>query len=153
MRFGFVHRLMTNALAALGVLALVSSGQFSTVVSIIVLLGMGLALAVRESWQRHRYFRHVDTVVLLLIVGIQVTRFVLGASSLDVIIEFAAALQIVRLATRRGAAHDQQVERVSGSRCSQRRQRLGPLGRVQPIVPVPPDELSRRGRHRLAGTL
>ncbi len=109
MRFGFVHRLMTNALAALGVLALVSSGQFSTVVSIIVLLGMGLALAVRESWQRHRYFRHVDTVVLLLIVGIQVTRFVLGASSLDVIIEFAAALQIVRLATRRGAAHDQQV--------------------------------------------
>jgi transglutaminase-like putative cysteine protease len=108
-RFGLVHRLMTNALATLGVLALVSSGQFSTSVSAIVLLGLVGALAVRESWQRLPGFRHVDTIALLAIVAIQVTRFVLGTSPLDVIIEFAAALQIVRLATRRGAAHDQQV--------------------------------------------
>lgn len=109
MRFGFVHRLMTNALAALGVLALVSSGQFSTLVSVIVLAGLVLALCVRETWQRHPHFRHVDTIALLIIVAVQITRFVLGTSPLDVIIEFAAALQVVRLATRRGAAHDQQV--------------------------------------------
>lgn len=109
MRFGFIHRLMTNALAALGVLALVSSGQFSTLVSGIILVGLVLALSVRESWQRSPAFRHIDTVALLIVVAVQVTRFVLGASNLDVIIEFAAALQIVRLATRRGAAHDQQV--------------------------------------------
>lgn len=109
MRFGVVHRLMTNSLAALGVLALVSSGQFSITVSVIVLLGLVLALVVREPWQRHPAFRHVDTVALLIVIGVQVTRFALGVSSLDVLIEFAAALQIVRLATRRGAAHDQQV--------------------------------------------
>lgn len=109
MRFGFVHRLMTNALATLGVLALVSSGQFSTAVSVVVLVGLAGALAVRETWQRHPAFRHADTIALLLVVAIQATRFVLDTSPLDVIIEFAAALQIVRLATRRGAAHDQQV--------------------------------------------
>ncbi len=109
MRFGVVHRLMTNALAALGVLALVSSGQFSVSVSIIVMLGLAMALAVREPWQRHPAFRHVDTIALLIVIAVQVTRFALGVGSLDVLIEFAAALQIVRLATRRGAAHDQQV--------------------------------------------
>ncbi|MFO0618428.1 MAG: transglutaminaseTgpA domain-containing protein [Polyangiaceae bacterium] len=109
MRFGVVHRFMTNALAALGVLALVSSGQFSRVVSLVVLGGLLLALLVRESWQRHPAFRHVDTVSLVLVIALQVTRFILGASSLDVLIEFAAALQIIRLATRRGAVHDQQV--------------------------------------------
>jgi transglutaminase-like putative cysteine protease len=109
MRFGVVHRFMTNALAALGVLALVSSGQFSKTVSLVVLGGLLVALLVRESWQRHPAFRHVDTVALVLVIGLQVTRFILGASSLDVLIEFAAALQIIRLATRRGAVHDQQV--------------------------------------------
>lgn len=100
---------MTNALAALGVLALVSSGQFTKWVSVVVLVGLAGALAMRESWQRHPAFRHVDTITLILVIALQVTRFVLGASSLDVLIEFAAALQIIRLATRRGAVHDQQV--------------------------------------------
>lgn len=110
MRFGVVHRLMTNALAALGVLALVSSGQFSLPVSVVILVGLAGALLVRESWARHPSFRHVDTISLLIVVAVQIVRFALNSSSsLDVLIEFAAALQIVRLATRRGAAHDQQV--------------------------------------------
>jgi hypothetical protein len=100
---------MTNALAAFGVLALVSSGQFSTLINTIVLVGLVLALLVPEGWARHPSFRHVDTITLLGVVAIQVVRFATGADSLDVLIEFAAALQIVRLATRRGAAHDQQV--------------------------------------------
>ena len=109
MRFGVVHRFMTNALAALGVLALVSSGQFTRTVDLIVVAGLVLALLVRESWQRHVVWKHVDTIALVLVIALQVTRFLLGASSLDVLIEFAAALQIIRLATRRGAVHDQQV--------------------------------------------
>ena len=39
----------------------------------------------------------------------QGARLLAGHSPLDVAVEFAALLQIVRLATRRGAAHDQQV--------------------------------------------
>ncbi len=109
MRFGVVHRFMTNALAALGVLALVSSGQFQTTVNVVILVGLVAALAIREEWQRHPAFRHVDTVALLVVIAVQTTRYALGVPGLDVLVEFAAALQLVRLATRRGAAHDQQV--------------------------------------------
>ncbi|HEY4117373.1 MAG TPA: DUF3488 and transglutaminase-like domain-containing protein [Byssovorax sp.] len=109
MRFGFVHRVMTDALAALGVLALVFSGQFSRGVSIAVLVGLVLALSVRESWQRAPGFRHVDTVALLSVLVVQFVRVLFDANILDVLVEFAAALQIIRLATRKGAAHDQQV--------------------------------------------
>ncbi len=110
MRFGFVHRVMTDALAALGVLALVFSGQFSRWVSGAILIGLVAALSVRESWQRSPAFRHLDTVALLGVLVIQIVRGgILDANILDLLVEFAAALQIIRLATRKGAAHDQQV--------------------------------------------
>lgn len=110
MRFGMVHRIMTDALAALGVIALVASGQFNRYVSWAILIGLALALIVRESWQRHPALRHLDTGVLLVVIAVQVVRIVAtDASVLDVLVEFAAALQIIRLATRKGAAHDQQV--------------------------------------------
>jgi protein-glutamine gamma-glutamyltransferase len=108
-KFGLVHRIMTDALAALGVLALVATGQFNRSTSIAILAGLVLALSVRESWQRHPAFRHFDTGALLLLLGVQIGRLLFDASVLDVLVEFAAALQIIRLATRKGAAHDQQV--------------------------------------------
>jgi transglutaminase-like putative cysteine protease len=108
-RFGFVHRIMTDALAALGVLALVLSGQFTRTVSVIILVGLVGALSVRESWQRHPALRHLDTGALLVVLAVQVARVLMDVPVLDVLIEFAAALQIIRLATRKGAAHDQQV--------------------------------------------
>ncbi len=109
MRFGFVHRIMTDALAALGVLALVLSGQFSRGVSAVILVALAAALGVRESWQRHPALRHLDTGALLVVLAVQVARVLMDVPVLDVLIEFAAALQIIRLATRKGAAHDQQV--------------------------------------------
>jgi len=110
MRFGMVHRLMTDALAALGVIALVVSGQFNRYVSGAILVGLALALAMRESWQRHPALRHLDTGALLVVIAAQVARVILtDVSVLDVLVEFAAALQVIRLATRKGAAHDQQV--------------------------------------------
>lgn len=109
MRFGFVHRVMTDALAALGVLALVLSGQFSRWVSVVMLVGLVAALSVRESWQRHAAFRHLDTAALLIVLAAQIARAFMDVPVLDLLVEFAAALQIIRLATRKGAAHDQQV--------------------------------------------
>jgi transglutaminase-like putative cysteine protease len=100
---------MTDALATLGVLALVLSGQFSRTVSAVILVGLVLALAVRESWQRLPALRHLDTAALVVVLAVQVARAIMDVPVLDVIIEFAAALQIIRLATRKGAAHDQQV--------------------------------------------
>lgn len=109
MKFGLVHRVMTDALATLGILALVASGQFDAWVSGVIVVGLVLALFVREPWQRLPALRHLDTVALLGITALQIGRIAMGANLLDVLVEFAAALQVIRLATRRGAAHDQQI--------------------------------------------
>lgn len=51
MRFGLVHRIMTDALAALGVLAVVNTASMSTWTTGFVIAGLLLSLAVPEAWQ------------------------------------------------------------------------------------------------------
>jgi protein-glutamine gamma-glutamyltransferase len=109
MRFGLVHRIMTNTLAALGVLAVVNTASMSPWTNAVVLVGLALALAMPESAQTKPILRHVATVGPLALFLIQGARLVAGRSALDVAVEFAALLQVIRLATRRGAAHDQQI--------------------------------------------
>ena len=110
MRFGLVHRVMTDALAALGILALVASGQFGRVLDITILVTLAFAMFMRESWRQYTSAKHIDTVAVVLLVVVQLGRAVLtSASVLDLLIEFAVGLQIVRLTSRKGAAHDQQV--------------------------------------------
>lgn len=109
MRFGLIHRIMTDALAALGMLALVSSGELNRWVTIALVAGMVLALAVPEKWQDRPLIKQVGFIAPVGLLVAQITRLVLGANLLALAVEFAAALQVVRLATRRGAAHDQQV--------------------------------------------
>ncbi len=110
MRFGLVHRVMTDALAALGVFALVASGQFSRGVDIAVSVCLLLAISMRESWRREAANKRADTIAVFALVALQAGRAgFTGASGLDLVIEFAVGLQIIRVATRKGAAHDQQV--------------------------------------------
>lgn len=109
MRFGLVHRIMTDALAALGVLAVVNTASMSPWTTGFVLVGLALALAVPESWQNKPALRHLATVGPLTLFAVQGVRLLAGRPALDVAVEFAAVLQIIRLATRRGAAHDQQI--------------------------------------------
>lgn len=111
MRFGLVHRVMTDALAVLGILALLASGQFGPWVSGTILGGLVLALAARDAWEKYPALKHLDAVTLIGVLALQIGRLLFDANAnvLDVVIEFAAALQIIRLATRKGAAHDQQV--------------------------------------------
>ncbi len=109
MRFGLVHRVMTDALAVLGILAVVSTAALSPLATAVLLVGLAGALAVPESWQTKTLFRHAATTGMLLLIVVQGARIVAGQPFIDVMVEFAALLQIVRLATRRGAAHDQQI--------------------------------------------
>jgi transglutaminase-like putative cysteine protease len=109
MRFGLVHRVMTDALAALGVLAVVSTASLSAWTNILLVVGLALAIAVPENWQGRPALRHFATIAPLTLLLLQGARLLSGRSPLDVAVEFAALLQIVRLATRRGAAHDQQI--------------------------------------------
>lgn len=109
MRFGLVHRLMTDALAVIGLLALVASGKMSSAVAAVVLVGLVLALALPDRWKQQSSVRLLGTVLPLLALVAQVARLLLGADPIPVVIEFAALLQVARLATRRGAVHDHQV--------------------------------------------
>lgn len=109
MRFGLVHRLTTDALAALGVLALVTSGELARPLAWACVAGLIVALLIPEDATDRPIMRKFAVVVPLGLFGLQVTRLATGADLLPVTVEFAAALQVVRLATRRGAAHDQQV--------------------------------------------
>jgi transglutaminase-like putative cysteine protease len=109
MRFGLVHRIMTDALAALGVLAVVNTASMSPWTTALVLAGLAVSLAVPESWQSRPALRHLATIGPLTLFAVQGVRLLAGRPALDVAVEFAAILQIIRLATRRGAAHDQQI--------------------------------------------
>ncbi len=109
MRFGLIHRIMTDALAALGLLALVTSGELGRWISVSLLVGLALALAVPERWQDKAALRQFGVLSPIVLLVVQVGRLFVGAPVLVLAVEFAAALQVVRLSTRRGAAHDQQV--------------------------------------------
>ncbi len=109
MRFGLIHRIMTDALATLGLLALVTSGELGRWVSVSLLVGLALALAIPERWQDKAVLRQFAVLSPIVLLTVQVGRLFVGAGVLVLAVEFAAALQVVRLATRRGAAHDQQV--------------------------------------------
>ncbi len=109
MRFGVIHRIMTDALAVLGLLALTTSGELNRWISGAILIGMVVALFIPERYQDHGFMRRLGFTAPLLLLTVQTTRLFLGGSILSIAVEFAAALQVVRLATRRGAAHDQQV--------------------------------------------
>jgi transglutaminase-like putative cysteine protease len=100
---------MTDALAALGVLAVVSTASLTPATNIVLLVGLAGAIAIPERWQGHATLRHFATIAPLALLLVQAARLFAGRSPLDVAVEFSALLQIVRLATRRGAAHDQQI--------------------------------------------
>lgn len=109
MRFGLVHRVMTDALATLGILAVISTATMSAWHNVALLVGLILAFAIPESWQHKPTFRSIAQIAYPALIVVQIARLMFGQSPLDVAIEFAALLQIIRIATRRGAAQDQQI--------------------------------------------
>jgi transglutaminase-like putative cysteine protease len=109
MKFGLVHRIMTDALAMLGLLSLLTGGELDPAMAIITGVCMVLAVLIPERYQEHPRLRSFGVFASLTLLGVQLTRAVSGGDLLQLSVEFAAALQVIRVATRRGAAHDQQI--------------------------------------------
>jgi protein-glutamine gamma-glutamyltransferase len=109
MKFGLVHRIMTDALAMLGLLSLLTGGELDVAMAIVTGVCMVLAVLIPERYQDHPRLRSFGVVASLTLLGVQLTRAVMGGDLLQLSVEFAAALQVIRVATRRGAAHDQQI--------------------------------------------
>lgn len=109
MKFGVVHRIMTDALAALGLLSLVTSGELDPWMTGAIVLGLVAAVVIPEGLQDHPRTANVGAVLSVALLVAQLTRLFFGGDVLQLAVEFAGALQVIRLGTRRGAAHDQQI--------------------------------------------
>jgi transglutaminase-like putative cysteine protease len=108
-RFGLVHRVLLDALVALGMLSLVTTGEFARPMGVALMLLLGLSAFVPVAWQESPAWRFFGTYSPVVLLTVQLVRWSQGANPLSVAVEFAAILQILRVATRRGAAHDQQI--------------------------------------------
>jgi transglutaminase-like putative cysteine protease len=108
-RFGLIHRIMTDTLAALGLLALVTSGVLNHWLTVVILVGLAVAVVIPEGFQDRPTMRRIGVILPLGLLAVQAVRLFMNANLLETAVEFAAGLQVIRLATRRGAAHDQQV--------------------------------------------
>lgn len=109
MRFGVIHRVMTGSLAALGILALVTSGKLHPLATVLVLVGLLIGLFLPDDYRKGAYLQLTGVVGPLVALAVQVGRISFGGDPIPIVVEFAAALQVIRLITRRGAAHDHQV--------------------------------------------
>lgn len=113
MRFGLVHRVLLDSLVALGMLSLVTTGEFPRALAVALLVGLALAFFVPVRWQDKPAWRTLGTYTPVALLAVQLVRWSQGANPLTLAVEFAALLQIVRVATRRGAVHDQQIIALS----------------------------------------
>lgn len=113
MRFGIVHRILLDSLIALGLLALVATGEFGRLGSWVLVLALALALLLPNRWQERRGLRLFASYAPLVLMAVQLLRWIDGDNPLTIAVQFAAILQIIRVATRRGAAHDQQLIALS----------------------------------------
>ena len=109
MRFGLVHRLMLDSLAVVGLLALTATGELDRRTAIVLLVGLVLALSVPSAFREQRAVQLAGSLISVAALFVQLARLTSSANIVTLVVEFAALLQVVRLATRRGAAHDQQI--------------------------------------------
>lgn len=109
MRFGLVHRVLLDTLITLGMLSLVTTGEFARPTSAALLIALILSFFVPFRWQDHAVWRLLGTYAPVGLLATQLARWSQGANPLSIAVEFAAVLQVLRVATRRGAAHDQQL--------------------------------------------
>jgi len=109
MKFGLVHRIMTDALATLGLLSLLTGGELDLTMTVLTAVCMVMAVFIPERYQEHPRLRSLGVFASLTLLGVQLARAASGGDLLQLAVEFAAALQVIRVATRRGAAHDQQI--------------------------------------------
>jgi transglutaminase-like putative cysteine protease len=113
MRFGFVHRILLDTLIALGMFSLVATGEFGNVGSVALVLALLFAFLLPTAWQERRGMRLFGTYAPLVLFAVQLLRWADGSNPLTIAVEFTALLQIIRVATRRGAIHDQQLIALS----------------------------------------
>jgi transglutaminase-like putative cysteine protease len=109
MRFAKVHKFSVYAVATLGLLALASGGALQGPIGVFVAAGVVASWWAEGKWIESRGYARAQSALLVLALFVQVARALFGGHGiLDAAVEFAALLQVSRLAYRRSAAEYQQ---------------------------------------------
>ncbi|MDP3279165.1 MAG: DUF3488 and transglutaminase-like domain-containing protein [Deltaproteobacteria bacterium] len=109
MRFSRVHKFSVYAVAVLGLLALASGGALQGPIGLLIALGVVASWWAEGALLESRVYAQTQTGLLLFVMVLQTARVTMGGHNLlDAAVEFAALLQVSRLAFRRSAGEYQQ---------------------------------------------
>ena len=109
MRFGIVHRIFLDSLATVGIIALMSTGELNRPTLLGLLIALAFAILAPASARESKPVQVIGGWLPVCFLFVQLYRLTTSVSVVTLAVEFAALLQVIRLATRRGAAHDQQI--------------------------------------------
>lgn len=109
MKFGLAHRIAINSLATIGIITVFACGMLKPAAIIALSVGLVAALIVSERQQQSKFYTRLVIALPIAWLVVDMVRFAMGASVLEIALEYAAVLQVIRLATRQGASHDQQI--------------------------------------------
>lgn len=109
MRFARVHKVSVYTVAVLGLFALGSGGMLEGPVGALIAAGVIASWWAEGAILESRNYARAQTGLLLAVLLLQIARATLGGHALlDAAVEFAALLQVSRLAYRRTASEYQQ---------------------------------------------
>jgi hypothetical protein len=109
MRFGLLHRILVDSIATIGLLSLAATSELSRRAVFTMLAGLIVALVLPDNWRERRDVQTLGNALQIAALLVQLMRLATAASIITLAVQFAALLQVIRLATRRGAVHDQQI--------------------------------------------
>ena len=109
MRFGQTHSILSSLLATLGLVILVTSGEIGLLEAIGLLGGLAAALALPTKWKTHALAGRTLAAIAIALLIAQIIRVATNTSVMHAAIEYVAALQVLRIASRKGAVHDRQI--------------------------------------------
>src|SRR5262245_14552934 len=88
-KFGLIHRIMTDLLASLGLLSLLTSGSLAPWMTAGIAVGLIAAVFIPERFQDHPRTGNVGALLSVLLLAGQLTRLFLGGDVLELAVEFA----------------------------------------------------------------
>lgn len=109
MSFTRLHKLVTYALAALGLSALALGGELGPLAALAIALGTVLSWWCEGERLESPRWQRGTTLAMASFFVVEIARGLTGAPLLPLALETSAALQISRLANRRRAAEHQQI--------------------------------------------
>ena len=110
MKFSQVHKFSVFTLAVLGLVALGAGGEMPVISLALTAVGVAVSWFVEGDLLQSERYARTWNIALVLALAAQVTRALFfGAEALLTVVEFAALLQVNRLASRRTAGDYQQI--------------------------------------------